>query len=480
MEQDSAVLLDRFCRGDEAAADELYRRYAARLLALARTRLSGKLTRRVNAEDVLQSAYRSFFLRARRGDFAVERPGDLWGLLATITLHKVGRQTSRHLAAKRSIRREEQAGNDASTEIDHFNREPAAAEIVAAAEELEWLRRQLGPKQRRALELRLEEQSIGDIAKQMRCTERSVRRWLGDARAQLENRWQHLANAPARSESAGTGSAPIDVDSELSYHDYRLERLIAFGGMCKVYLASHQPSGRTVCVKVLRKQAAAQPGIVSRFLNERRLVQRVDHSQIVPIHGAGRLPGGGYFLAMDYIDGCDLATAGREGAISISRSVGIVRDVGMVVAHAHQNGVVHCDLKPHNVILDGGGRVFLTDFGFAHDLAAMDATHGGTAAFIAPEQVDARWGNVGPHTDVFGLGALLYSLLTGRPIHGDGSQSRLLRTAASTKRILPANRVNPTVPSGLAIVCAQALEKQPRARYASAADFVRALAPWDV
>ena len=112
MQDDSRKLLIRYQQGDGSAANAIFDRYAGRLLALARSRLSPKLARRVDADDVVQSTYRSFFVRAREGQFVAEHEGDLWRLLATMTLHKLGRQAQRQRAAKRALSRETHGGPD--------------------------------------------------------------------------------------------------------------------------------------------------------------------------------------------------------------------------------------------------------------------------------------------------------------------------------------------------------------------------------
>jgi RNA polymerase sigma factor (sigma-70 family) len=179
----SAELLQQFRHGDDAAAAALHERYVARLVSLARSRLSGRLAARVDAEDVVQSAYRSFFLRARVGEFELQHSGDLWRLLARITLRKLYRQAEHHTAGRRSIAREQiSTGND---EVDAASREPTPDEAAALADELASAMQRLSQFERRVLELRLQEHTVDEIASQLGRSERTIRRTLAAIRSKL-------------------------------------------------------------------------------------------------------------------------------------------------------------------------------------------------------------------------------------------------------------------------------------------------------
>jgi RNA polymerase sigma-70 factor (ECF subfamily) len=184
----SAELMARWREGDEDAAGELFRRYAERLLALARSRLSARLARHVDPEDVVQSAYKSFFTGARAGRFALQRSGDLWRLLVAITLHKLQRQAERLSAGKRAVARERRLGEEAGPfgiEAQVLAREPTPAEAAALADTLEQVLRGLGPLERRMVELRLEGHGLEEIAGLVRRSERTVRRLLEQVKQRL-------------------------------------------------------------------------------------------------------------------------------------------------------------------------------------------------------------------------------------------------------------------------------------------------------
>ena len=174
---DSADLLALLQSGDEDAARAIFEQYAERLTRLAQSRLSAALAPRFDAEDIVQSAWRSFFVAARAGRFEVERGGDLWRLLVEVTLHKLYRQVARHEAQRRSMRRQEAIASAAIASI-----EPTPAEAAAAADELDAILRELPPRGRQALALRLQGYEHAEIARQLGCHERTVRRDLAAAR----------------------------------------------------------------------------------------------------------------------------------------------------------------------------------------------------------------------------------------------------------------------------------------------------------
>ena len=183
-------LLENYRTGDQRAATEIFRRYVDRLTVFARARLAPRIAARVDADDVVLSAYRSFFLRARDGRLTLDRSGDLWRLLVAITLNKVRRQVAFERAQKRSVDREHRLGTSELTEPAEFGgpRAPGAAEALAAADELECIMAGLPPFKRRLLELRLGDCPIPEIAAETGRSERTVRRALAELQRLLERR----------------------------------------------------------------------------------------------------------------------------------------------------------------------------------------------------------------------------------------------------------------------------------------------------
>ncbi len=190
-DENSAELLEEWRQGNEQAAEEIFQRYVERLIALARSRLSAKLSRRLDPEDVVQSAYRSFFRQARDDRYALRRSGDLWRLLAAITLNKLHGQIEYHTAQKRAVDQEENAPADRSlfsVRPDAVARGPSPSEALAVVEELEEVMRGLDAVHRRILELRLQGQSVEEIAEDVQRSERTVRRVLEKVKTELNQR----------------------------------------------------------------------------------------------------------------------------------------------------------------------------------------------------------------------------------------------------------------------------------------------------
>ncbi len=185
----SIVLLNRWRGGDESAATEMFERYVNRLCALARTRLSEQMRRRVEPEDIVQSVYRSFFRKA--GDqFTLEQEGDLWRLLAAITINKVRGQVEFHTAKKRGIYAEESVVDNEcfSVHPEMLSEEPQPGEAIAMIEELSTVVRELDDVQRSIVELSMQNLSIEQVARTVQRSERTVRRTVQGVREELEKR----------------------------------------------------------------------------------------------------------------------------------------------------------------------------------------------------------------------------------------------------------------------------------------------------
>jgi eukaryotic-like serine/threonine-protein kinase len=423
----SAELVARYCHShDEAAAEELFHRYAGRLTGLARSRLSQALATRVDPEDVVQSAYRSFFLLARAGKVFLRESGDLWRLLARITLRKVYRNARRHRAECRSVEREHDFADEFETAA--LSREPAAADVAALLDELRGALAPLNHAQRRMIEMRLEGHGVETIAADVCRSTRTVRRILAAFGEELQRR---LSDAPRPEEGL------------IPYCDVMLLRQLGQGGMGKVYRAHLRGSDVPVAIKLLRKPLRGHAMAAARFREEASVLARLRHPGIIAVHGIGVLPDGGHFLVMDLVEGSDLA---RQPHPPVDMALRWVAEAADAIAYAHSMGVVHCDLKPSNLLLAQGGHILVGDFGLARSLASDDAPHGGTIGFMAPEQCDPV-AKISPRTDVYGLGAVLRTLV-------------------------------PKPPPGIETVCERCLAANPADRYPSAAAFAAALRPF--
>jgi RNA polymerase sigma factor (sigma-70 family) len=192
-QEPSGILVDRWRRGDQQAAADLFGRYANRLVALARSRLAQRLAQRVDAEDVMLSVFRSFFESVRADRYEFQRGGDLWQLLVTFTLRKLNDQVRRNECGKRAVTREQPISSDDGLEIlqNHLlAHEPSPLEAVALAEEVEQLMALVQPRERRILELRLQGYTVDEIAADLDCGERTVRYGLKKIKQLLEERQQ--------------------------------------------------------------------------------------------------------------------------------------------------------------------------------------------------------------------------------------------------------------------------------------------------
>jgi RNA polymerase sigma factor (sigma-70 family) len=184
----SRDLLSRFRAGEDSAADAIFDRYVEQLLKLARRRIAPRLARRIDPDDLVQSAYRSFFVHARNGDYVLQRAGDLWRLLVAITLHKLYGQIEQHTAQRRDVYREEEVEADVTsgTRNEPIAIEPSPSEAAELAEQLRLAMERLGPGERAVLEMRLAGWTIEDMARQTNRSKRTVRRFLENARRRLE------------------------------------------------------------------------------------------------------------------------------------------------------------------------------------------------------------------------------------------------------------------------------------------------------
>jgi RNA polymerase sigma factor (sigma-70 family) len=188
MDEISIQLMNRYRNGDELAADEIYGRYVARLIGLASKRISEKFQQRVDAEDVVQSVYRSFFIRAGDGQFEIRRSGDLWRLLAAITVNKVRKKARFHKQQKRSADNELAIDDYILNSVHLAAGDPGPEEAISLDEELSVVMTSLDDEGRMILEMRLQDHDLEEIARRVGRSQRTVRRKLDKVRAQLENR----------------------------------------------------------------------------------------------------------------------------------------------------------------------------------------------------------------------------------------------------------------------------------------------------
>lgn len=254
---------------------------------------------------------------------------------------------------------------------------------------------------------------------------------------------------------------------------YRMEKELGRGGMATVYLARDLKHGRDVAVKVVHPRLTSALG-ADRFLREIEIVAQLQHPHIVPLYDSGEADGSLYYV-MPFETGLSLRDRlAREGALAPEDVVSILRDVCDAVAHAHESGVVHRDIKPDNVLL-AGRHAMVADFGVAKaaknaaGTAPDTAIPLGTPAYMAPEQIEGR-ANIDRRADIYAIGVLGYELLTGHPPFTGKTREEVL-SAHLEKAPAPI----PTVPPALADLVMKALEKDPADRWQSVDEMVRRL-----
>jgi WD40 repeat protein/predicted Ser/Thr protein kinase len=256
-----------------------------------------------------------------------------------------------------------------------------------------------------------------------------------------------------------------------AFGDYEILNEIARGGMGVVYRARQISLNRVVALKVVLHGPFASDEARRRFRTEAQAVAGLRHPNIVSIYEAGEHDGNPY-LAMEYVEGTNLAVLANGKALPAHRAADYLRVIAEGVRHAHESGVLHRDLKPSNVLLDVQEQPRITDFGLAKLLnsdAELTNTGDvlGSPAYIPPEQALSGFREVGPAGDIYSLGAILYHLLTGKPpFQGETVQEVLMQVAASEPR--PPRELNSSMPLDLQTICLKCLQKEPRQRYASA------------
>jgi serine/threonine protein kinase len=265
----------------------------------------------------------------------------------------------------------------------------------------------------------------------------------------------------------GPGSNPPQ-----EFGDYELLKQVAAGAMGVVYQARQKSLGRIVALKFIRKGQFADEHDVRRFLKEAEHAAQLTHPHIVPVYEVGQHEGWPFF-AMGYVEGVSLQARLATGDIDAREAARIVATIAEAVAFAHERGIIHRDLKPANVLINEHGQPVVTDFGLAKrmDAAGTLTEPGqvmGTPAYMPPEQACGETDKIGPHSDQYSLGVILYELLTGRrPFEGPmhlvlakviGQEPPLVRELA------------PRAPRDLEAICWKAMQKKPENRYASVGD----------
>ena len=274
--------------------------------------------------------------------------------------------------------------------------------------------------------------------------------------------------APTADQGSTTGDAQLSMQC---FGDFELLQEVARGGMGVVFRARQLSLNRIVALKMILTGQLAGEDEVRRFYAEAEAAANLDHPGIVPIYDVGKHEGQHYF-SMAFVDGQSLQDELADGPLPPRQAAEMAVEIADAVHYAHERGVVHRDIKPSNVLLDAAGHPRVTDFGLAKQVkqdSNLTATGQilGTPSYMPPEQACGKLDQINELSDVYSLGALLYTLLTGRPPFQAGSPMDTLRQVLDKDPVAP-SALNSMIPSDLETICLKCLQKEPDRRYASA------------
>jgi eukaryotic-like serine/threonine-protein kinase len=264
---------------------------------------------------------------------------------------------------------------------------------------------------------------------------------------------------------------------------WRIERVLGIGGMASVYYAVHQHNQRQVAIKILHQEFCHVEDIRRRFSLEARAANRVNHRGAVPVLDDGVLPNGTPYMVMDFLEGISLQQRWEncDCKLSVEEVFGVTERLLEILDAAHHAGVLHRDIKPENIFLTTDGEVKLLDFGISKLNDADAQSHKtqvgstmGTPAFMSPEQARGRWDELDPRADLFAVGATMYALLSGRPIHQADTANELL-LKVMTEPAASLRIAAPDVPEAAAHVVDKAIAFDKNHRFPSAQEMALAV-----
>src|SRR5213594_3930504 len=267
----------------------------------------------------------------------------------------------------------------------------------------------------------------------------------------------------------------------MDFGDYELLEEIGRGGQGVVYRARQKSLNRTVALKVIGLGQWATQAHLKRFRLEAEAAASLDHPCIVPIYEVGEREGQCYF-SMKFVEGGQLDEVVKHTPLSIRQAVELIAKVARTVHYAHEHGILHRDIKPGNILLDAKGEPHLTDFGLAR-LVETESTVTrtmevlGTPSYMAPEQAVGNNAAISSLTDVYGLGAVLYQLLTGQPPFAGGTTYETIKLLLDTEPRSP-RLLNPKIDRDLSTICLKCLEKDSQRRYPSALALAEDIERW--
>lgn len=258
------------------------------------------------------------------------------------------------------------------------------------------------------------------------------------------------------------------MDKQILAQRYELIERIGDGGMASVYRAHDQLLDRYVAVKILHPQFANDEEFITRFKKEAQAAAKLSHANIVNIYDVGEWQEK-HFIVMEYVEGETLKSKiQRDGKLSIRDTLNISEQISEALEHAHTHNLIHCDIKPHNILLKANGQVKVADFGIARAATSSTMTYGGNVVgsvhYISPEQ--AQGNAITPKSDIYSLGVVIYEMLTGQvPFKGESAVSIALKHLQ--EKPIPIHDLRPDVPPVVEAIVLKAMDKDPQKRFTS-------------
>src|SRR6185436_12243905 len=256
-----------------------------------------------------------------------------------------------------------------------------------------------------------------------------------------------------------------------------IQRKLGQGGMGAVYPAHPPGLNRAVAIKVVPGDLASDPEFRERFFREARLAARLEHPNVVQVHDVGEELGV-HYIAMQYVEGKSVdAILKDKKKLALNEALAITKRIAVALSAASKLGIVHRDIKPHNILISKDGVVKVADFGLAKDEDSNRSISEpgaimGTPYYMPPEQ--AKGEKVDPRGDIYSLGATLYHMLTGKRMFDGGTPVSIVMKQINEEPV-PLREIDPSVPEAVAAVVGKMLRKDPAQRFASADDLIRAL-----
>ncbi len=265
---------------------------------------------------------------------------------------------------------------------------------------------------------------------------------------------------------------PAVAEHPLRIGRYRVEKVLGEGGFGLVYLAHDDQLERPVAIKVPHRRLISRPEDAAEYLTEARIVAKLDHPHIVPVHDVGSTEDFPCFVVSKFIEGSTLAQRISDNRPSFGEAAELITTVAEALHYAHRKGLVHRDIKPGNILLDGEGKPYVADFGLAlkEENVGKGPNYAGTPAYMSPEQASGEGHRVDGRSDIFSLAVVFYELLAGRrPFRGESVQEILGQVTTQEPR--PPRQLEDAIPKELERICLKALSKRASERYMTAKDF---------